>query len=121
MRVGLKLCFALVSIVCISLAMWMSYTEASYAQQGRMVGIFAVALIVSPVVFAVMPRRMLASPQLVLLIWWVIPLSSAVMGLHYMVDEGSLYPRRGLFLAVAGFWAMFTPVAVVGARFGSRS
>jgi len=107
---------ALSLLLALTIAIVSVLRNAEYIARRGMFGQLAIALFLSPAMFWFVPRAWLASPRAMLLSWWVLPVTVSFVSASYIGDRGETYMFEPFGVLVAGFWAMFAPVIVVGLR-----
>lgn len=106
--------FTLTAVVGAAAAALCAYGRADPSQRRSIATALIVVALASPFVFAAVFRRVLQCPVRSWLTWSPFPLSLAVVGLWHGVSDG-YFPGAGILLFGAAFFALFAPVAVVGA------
>lgn len=99
----------IVSIAAVCAATVAMYTRVPQADARALALALTAIETFAPLLFAIVPRRVLQAPQLAIIAWWPAPLTTAGIGLHLFGQffDGA---EAGALLLLA----MFTPVIVVG-------
>lgn len=99
-------------LVAVASTLYARYHSPEPARKLQLVVWYGVAMAVSPLLFAFLPRSLFDRPALLLLTWWIVPLTTLWIGFRRVTEDQS--PTSGLFLVLASFMAMFLPVVVGG-------
>jgi len=91
-----------------------AYGRGDPAQRQTVATALIWVALASPLAFAVAYRRVLECPIRAWFTWSVLPLSLAAIGFWHAVSDG-MFPAAGILLLGVAFFALFAPVAVVGA------
>ena len=105
-----------VGLISLAVAVAVKLRHSSYEVREDLFMTFAKALLLTPALFLFVPRRWLKSPRVLLFTWWILPVGVSCVSISYLGDMGDSHMFSPTLVLIAGFWAMFAPIIVVGVR-----
>ena len=115
--ISLQWLLMMITLIAITIAITVGLRNASHDARDDMFVDLAIGFILSPGLFLLAPRSWIDSPRAMLLTWWILPVGISCVSVGCIGDMGAMdHILTAFSVPVAGFWAMFAPVIVVGMR-----